>query len=625
VISCPGYWSERQRRALLDAAEIAGLNVLRLLNEHTATALAYGIYKTDLPETEPRKVLFVDMGNTATTASVASFVKGKLQVLSYTQDENLGGRDFDEAIAQHLAVDIQKKLGADPRKNMRQWLRVLAACEKQVKRVISAGTPRANVSIDNLANERDYQTAITREQFVELCTPLLDRLAAPITRALEMAGVKPAELASVEIMGGGMRLPFVQDRVQQLLGRELSKTLNMEEAIARGCALMCAMLSPVFRVREFKVEDITPYPIKLFWRTIGEGTMDDTDSAVIIPKNSPLPAPKMVSFARTQPIQFTARYEEPETVPAAGKDGFIGTYSVLSLPAPANPKETPKLKVKAKLSINGTFAVEEAEMLEVIEETVEIEEPATPPPQPQAPSTTTAAATSPPPPPADPATVPPTTATPEQPSQATSPSPPPPASASPQPQQPTPEAAATPMATDEKPASPAPVTPAGQPEAKRKRTEVRKKVVRKDVSVKQETLGLAKGTLQKMFEEEAKMQAADKLAKETADMKNAVESYQYTIRDKLSGELAKYGTPEDVAKLKRELDDARDWLYGDGEAQTKGIYAERLKKMQALGDPICRRKAEADARPAAIRELESATAQWAAFVATKDEKYSHIE
>jgi hypothetical protein len=362
------------------------------------------------------------------------------------------------------------------------------------------------------------------------------------------------------------------------------------------------MLSPAFRVREFKVEDVTPYPIRLFWRTLSEGAMDDTDSAIIIPKKSPLPAPKVVSFARTQPIQFTAKYEEPQSVPAAGLEGYIGTYSILTVPAPSNAAEKPVLKVKARLDINGTFAVGEAEMSETVEETVEVEEPVPPP------ASSTPAAASP-----TPAQAPSDGAQSPKPDESQAPA---------QTQAPAPVPAPVPAKPGESDAA-----AEKQPAKTRKRTEVRKKVITKSLVVKREGLGLAKGLLQTFIEEEGKMQAADKLAHETAHAKNALESYQYGMRDKLSAnnELSKYGLPEDVKRLSKMLEETRDWLYGDGESQSKSVYVERLKALQAVGDPICFRKAEADGRPVAFRDMESALYQWEAFPSTTDEKYSHIE
>lgn len=188
-------------------------------------------------------------------------MKGKLTVKSVAYDVTLGGRCFDEAIASHIADDANKKLKAeyDVRDSPRAWLRILQASEKQIKRVISAGTPRATINLDNLANDRDYSFAMTKDEFLALATPISERVTKCVSEALESANVKPTDLDSVEIVGGGMRLPCVQEALSKFLGGvALGKTINMEEGVSRGCALMCAVLSPAFRVRAMDVSDVTP-------------------------------------------------------------------------------------------------------------------------------------------------------------------------------------------------------------------------------------------------------------------------------------------------------------------------------------------------------------------------------
>jgi len=648
VLSVPGWWGERQRRALLDAAQIAGLNVLRLLNEHAAVALTYGLVKTDLPEESAgaRKVLFVDMGHSCTTAQVVAFVKGKMTVQGLAFDPTLGGRNFDEVVAAHVAADATKKLRAefDLRESPRSWQRILAACEKQVKRVLSAGTPRANLSIDNLANDMDYNLVLQREDFVKLVQPLVERMAAPVQAAMKQAGVEAKDLYSVEIVGGGMRLPLCQEYLSQLLGgRELSRTINMEEGVAKGCAWMCAMLSPLFHVKPFDVVDISPYPIRIAWKNlVDDAAMEDEEkkkssgSAIIISKNNTLPAPKSINFSRKQGIQMTAFYETPQTTPCCpGGDGWIGTYTIPEIPPTTKPDVKPKLIVHAELNINGLLNVVSAETNEVVEEVVEIEEPAKPAPAPQK-----AAAPAPAPAPA-----------------AAAPEAAKPADANATPAAPAPEAAkpaegADPsaMVDDPKAETPAPAAgaapapaadqaaaaaPAPAPEEKKvKKTEIKKRTVKKNVTVKCETLGLSKKEIDHFTEVELQMAAEDRLAMETAEAKNHLETYQYTMRDKLTASaygseksLALFGQESEVADFLKKLEAVRDWLYEDGEDQTKGVYTQKLAELKAIGDSYVRRKTEFDSRPGAISDLESRLQFWAVTAAASntDEKYSHIE
>ena len=409
VLSVPGWWTERQRRALLDAASIAGLNVLRLMNEHAAVALTYGLVKADLPEdpAAARKVLFVDMGHSSTTAQVVAFSKGRMVVQGVAYDPCLGGRNFDEAVAAKIADDATKKLRAeyDLRDSPRAWQRILAACEKQVKRVISAGTPRATLAIDNLANDMDYNVVIQRDEFLALVKPLVERIATPVQLAMEHAKVTPQDLYSIEVVGGGMRLPCCQEFLSQLMGgRPLSRTINMEEGVAKGCAWMCAMLSPLFHVKPFEVVDITPYAIRLAWEPIAPAPAADpqqpkegTGNAIVMQEYIPLTAPMSVSFKRNDGIRITAFYDDPVRTPyCPNHDGWIGTYTIPTIPPASKPDIKPKLVVHAQLDIHGLFSVTSAETNEVIEETVEVEEPVKPKtPPPAAAATTPAAAPAP--------------------------------------------------------------------------------------------------------------------------------------------------------------------------------------------------------------------------------------
>ena len=264
VVSVPGYWTEFQRRAMLDATRIAGLNCLRLINDHTATALSYGIYKTNLSETEPTKVMFTDMGYANTTVFIVDFVKGKLTVTSCRYDRNLGGRDFDELLVQHFAKEFKTKYKIDILSNARAKLRLSVACEK-LKKVLTINS-EGTINVDSIMNDVDVRSSLTRKQFEEISQPLLDRLEPLINAALQDANTTVDKLFAIEMTGSGTRATIVQTKLQEILKRELSKTLNFEESVSKGCALNCAQLSPIFKVREFAIVDIQPYPIKFSWR-----------------------------------------------------------------------------------------------------------------------------------------------------------------------------------------------------------------------------------------------------------------------------------------------------------------------------------------------------------------------
>ena len=257
VIAVPGWYSDVQRRALLDAASIASLNCLRLINDSTAVALGYGITKSDLPDPEnPRYVAFVDVGHSTLSVAIVAFSKGRLDVISTAYDRNLGGRDIDYALLKHFAEEFKSKYKIDVLSNPKATFRLSAGCEK-LKKVLSANS-EAPLSVESIMNDIDASSRLTREQLESLIDDVLVRIEPVIHRAIADSGLTLEQLESVELVGGSTRVPAVRAKIQQAFaGKPLSFTLNQDEAVARGATFSCAMLSPVFRVREFHVHDIT--------------------------------------------------------------------------------------------------------------------------------------------------------------------------------------------------------------------------------------------------------------------------------------------------------------------------------------------------------------------------------
>jgi heat shock protein 4 len=272
VISCPVWFTDIQRRALLDAARVAGLNCLRLLNDTTASALGYGITKTDLPEpseNKPKHVCFVDLGHSSYQVSIVSFEKGKLVVKGTACDRNLGGRDYDQVLAKHYTEEFSKKYKIDINSNAKAKFRLLQACER-VKKILSAN-PLAMLNVECLMDDKDVSAQVKREEFLEWAAPISNRLIQPIEQALAASGLTADDIECVELVGGSTRLPIVKETLAKFFGgslegpNKLSTTLNLDEAVARGCALQCAIISPVFKVRPFNVQDWNNLGINLHW------------------------------------------------------------------------------------------------------------------------------------------------------------------------------------------------------------------------------------------------------------------------------------------------------------------------------------------------------------------------
>lgn len=250
-IGIPIYFTDLQRRAVLDAATIAGLHPLHLIHETTATALAYGIYKTDLPENDQLNVAFVDVGHASMQVCIAGFKKGQLKVLSHSYDRSLGGRDFDEALFHHFAAKFKEEYKIDVYQNARASLRLRTACEK-LKKVLSAN-PEAPLNIECLMEEKDVRGHIKRDDFEQLSLPILERVKGPLEKALAEAGLTVENIHMVEVVGSGSRVPAINKILTEFFKKEPRRTMNASECVARGAALQCAILSPTFKVREFQV------------------------------------------------------------------------------------------------------------------------------------------------------------------------------------------------------------------------------------------------------------------------------------------------------------------------------------------------------------------------------------
>ncbi|KAF4621024.1 hypothetical protein D9613_000100 [Agrocybe pediades] len=371
VIAVPGWFTDIQRRAVIDAAAIANLNVLRLINDTTATALGYGITKSDLPEPEnPRHVVFVDVGHADLSVAIVAFSKGRLDVKSTAYEKNLGGRDIDYALVEHFAKEFSTKYKIDVMSQPKAIFRLTAGCEK-LKKVLSANS-EAPLNVESIVTDVDATSKLTREELEGLIAHVLDRIPGPLQRALADSGLTLEQIDAIELVGGTTRVPAVRQRIQEVFpGKTLSFTLNQDEAIARGATFACAMLSPIFRVRDFHVGDINHYPIKTQWAPTA-AEPDDTE-LLVYPTGNGIPSTKVLSFYRKEPFTIEATYAQPELLPG-GINPWIGNFTAKEVPASANGDAT-CVKLKTKLNLHGIMSFEAA----YVEEVEEKEEPAAAP------------------------------------------------------------------------------------------------------------------------------------------------------------------------------------------------------------------------------------------------------
>lgn len=350
VIGIPCYFTDLQRRAYLDAAAIAGLRPLRLLHDCTATALGYGIYKNDISNAGPTYVVFVDIGHCDTQVCLASFESGQMKILSHAFDRNLGGRDFDEVLFSYFAAQFKEKDDIDVCTNMKASIRLRASCEK-LKKVLSANA-EAPLNIECLMDEKDVRGFIKREEFERLSSGLVESISVPCRKVLANSGLTVEKIHSVELVGSGSRIPAITRMLASLFKREPSRRINASECVARGCALQCAMLSPIFRVREYQVQDSFPFSIGLSSDKVPICTLPNS---TLFPKGQAFPSLKILALHRNNMFQMEAFYADPNELPF-GIASQISSFMIG--PFPVYQLEMVKVKVRVQLNLHGIVNIE---------------------------------------------------------------------------------------------------------------------------------------------------------------------------------------------------------------------------------------------------------------------------
>jgi heat shock protein 4 len=213
VFSVPAWFTEAQRRGVLQAIEIASLNTLKVANESTNVALSYGIFKSAkklFSETEPMHTMFIDIGYTGMCVTIVDFIQENMKVRSTVCDRHVGGRNFDDVIIEFLAETFQKKTGKDVRKNVKAVLKMQAAAEKAKKTLSPAGVNEVNISVECLADDIDLNALLTKTEFESRAADLVARLRGPIEQALTEAGLTKEQIAECEIVGGSSRVNIIK-------------------------------------------------------------------------------------------------------------------------------------------------------------------------------------------------------------------------------------------------------------------------------------------------------------------------------------------------------------------------------------------------------------------------------
>lgn len=608
VVSVPSYFSDSERRAMLDSCQIAGLNCLKIMSDTTAAALSYGIYKQDLPaETEKaRNVVFVDLGYSSLQTSVVSFNKGKLKVLSLASDPSLGGRDFDKVIRDYFVEEFKKKYKIDASTKPKALVRLTQECEK-VKKLMSANSEPIPLNIECFMEDKDVTGKIDRGTFEELSGSLLNRVEDVLTYLQQSCKLSASDIYSVEIVGGSSRIPAVKNLVKKVFGQDPSTTLNADEAIARGCALQCAILSPTFRVRDFNIMEAQPYSITLSWQLGKDNQVtDESDNTMeVFPKFHQIPFSKMLTFYRKDPFQLEARYTHEKDIPIPHP--FIGAFKVNDI-VPQKNGENSKVKVKVRVNSHGVFTVMSATMTEKLEDEkadgdkngpedmdVDSEKKNEEDSQTQG----------------------------EEQQQVNG------EGAEQAPMQTDQEGEQAQQQGEQKTENKEEDKKETKEDNDKKKKKTPKKTVKSiDLPIDFIVQQMTKDQINLLLEKEGQMIMQDKLEKERADSKNAVEEYVYDTRDKLSTVFEGFAKEADRESLSKLLMDTEDWLYDEGEDQSKQVYIDKIAQLKKLGQPIQDRYNESLERPKAFEDLALAITKVRKFMDLydqKDEKYNHID
>ena len=346
VITVPAYFNESQRQATKDAGAIAGLEVLRIINEPTAAAIAYGLESSGDRE---KNVLIFDLGGGTFDVSVLNIDGGMFEVLATGGDTHLGGSDFDSVLVDHFVQEFKRKHRKDISDNARAIRRLRSACER-AKRTLSASA-RATLEIDNLFEGIDFITSLTRARFEDLCAPFFRNCIDVVEKVLKDANLSKSDIADVVLVGGSTRIPRVQEMISEFFnGKAPCKSINPDEAVAYGAAVQASILSGERHAKTNDVLLVDVTPLSLGIETAG-GVMTK-----IIEKNSKVPTTKSQVFSTYQDNQPAVTIQVFQGERAMTRDNHrLGVFNLEGIP-PA-PRGVPQIEVSFGLDSDGLLNV----------------------------------------------------------------------------------------------------------------------------------------------------------------------------------------------------------------------------------------------------------------------------